>query len=1081
MRLDSLANTTEDTIWAKDNYHNLRMYQQFLVRRSSNYYVVDVMIKHHTSTYQIKMELDYDYNLNNIDYDPSINHRYITKYVSACILLIKRLNITRYPFNLIETFKSFPLSLLEKLLKEDETMIDIDNFDAYVNSYQIQHNLALGNSLLRMVEDDSSNEITTIINGEEYKLFFIFENNPFASFSYQATIRIGDENLYIVKNLKKMISSFKNESFYRYGTKLGFKHHPKVLDEFSQKSLQFITSIIDDVQADYTNSRFLVLDDKIDEFFDLFYGPTQKQGKEYLNIKLAVEPLKFNFDYEKQEDNYLIKPFVIADYFYSQNYYYHFDGETLTRYQIDNLALFKQLDSELSTNKIMMDEADYLSFVDSLKVLFKDNIVFDNQLGELPCYDINIYADVLKDDLVLKLLVNALDVKQRDVLEPDFIEPLTNKAKNIIRALKEYQLLNYEKSSAKLVFPLESDKTINLIRNVLPKLQEYCSIYISDSLKTFNPMHSISLDVGVKVKNDLLEIDLSSINLDMSEIEEILKSYQKQKKYYQLKSGEIISLENDSLAKLDSIYHELDRQALDHEDNTYSMPLYNVFKMEQTLTNYPVLNYERDLSLNALLADFETTSIDKMKIKEKYDFVLKDYQKYGVKWLMLLEKYGFSGILADDMGLGKTIQTIAFLESGHQKNDLNIIICPASLMLNWQDELNKFSSSLNSLCVHGSYQEREKLISTISRYDVIITTYDYLKNDLNLYQGYQFNHIVIDEAQYIKNHTTKAAQTVKLLQGKMRIALTGTPIENSLAELWSIFDFLMPTYLDNYHYFKVNYEVPIVKYSDEEKQGELKRLVEPFILRRRKQDVLKELPDKIEQDILINFSKEEEKLYLAKLAQVNLDLQALLHKSDKNKMVILKMLTELRQICCEPRVLYENINEPSSKMKGCLEIIESLKEHKKPVLVFSFFTSVLSLLEEELLKKNLSYLKLTGSNNKEERKALVDEFQKGDIDVFLISLKAGGTGLNLTQAKAVIHFDPWWNLAAQNQATDRTHRIGQTNEVQVFNLIVKNSIEEKIIKLQAKKKDLVDVFIENSSGSIASMTTKDIIDLLKRE
>ncbi|MEG0453002.1 MAG: DEAD/DEAH box helicase [Coprobacillus sp.] len=438
-----------------------------------------------------------------------------------------------------------------------------------------------------------------------------------------------------------------------------------------------------------------------------------------------------------------------------------------------------------------------------------------------------------------------------------------------------------------------------------------------------------------------------------------------------------------------------------------------------------------------------------------------------------MQHYGFGGILADDMGLGKTLQMIAYLES-MKSQGVHMVITPASLLLNWQDEIEKFSSCMKVICIYGQKQERDVLIENINDYDVVITSYDYIRRDIELYETKEFHTIVLDEAQYIKNPKTRNALSVKRLKAKQRFALTGTPIENSLAELWSIFDFLMPYYLYHYSYFLDKFERPIVKEQDENKQVMLKQMIEPFVLRRNKKDVLKELPDKIEQTLYLRFDEEEEKRYLASLVQVNKSLQEKLNINQLGRIDVLAMLTRLRQLCQDSRLLYDDVETPSSKLVGCMELIHNLKDNHKKILLFSSFTSVLELIQEQCIKEHVSYCRLDGSTPKTKRKQLVDQFQKDDTTLFLISLKAGGSGLNLTAAQAVIHFDPWWNMSAKNQATDRAHRIGQTESVQVFSLIMKNTIEEKIMNLQKQKKNLADSFVEGNEGTISSMNMEDM-------
>ena len=410
---------------------------------------------------------------------------------------------------------------------------------------------------------------------------------------------------------------------------------------------------------------------------------------------------------------------------------------------------------------------------------------------------------------------------------------------------------------------------------------------------------------------------------------------------------------------------------------------------------------------------------------------------------------------------------------------IHMVVAPASLILNWQDEFEKFSKDLKVLCVYGNKEEREKMLEKKDDYDVLITSYDYLRRDIDLYEQDTFHTVVIDEAQNIKNPKTRNAICVKRLKAKQRFALTGTPIENSLAELWSIFDFLMPYYLYHYAYFLEQFERPIVKEHDEQKQERLKQMITPFVLRRNKKDVLTELPEKIEQTMYMRFNEEEEKLYLANLVQVNKSLQQKLEVKQLGRIDILAMLTRLRQLCQDPRLLYSDLIEPSSKLKGCMELIHSLESNHKKILLFSSFTSLLHLLAEQCQKEHISYYLLDGSTPKEKRKQMVDQFQKDDTTLFLISLKAGGSGLNLTSAQAVIHFDPWWNMSAKNQATDRAHRIGQQDTVQVFSLIMKNTIEEKIMELQMQKKNLADTFVEGNEGSITTMSLEDMKSLFE--
>ena len=386
------------------------------------------------------------------------------------------------------------------------------------------------------------------------------------------------------------------------------------------------------------------------------------------------------------------------------------------------------------------------------------------------------------------------------------------------------------------------------------------------------------------------------------------------------------------------------------------------------------------------------------------------------------------------------------------------------------------------MVVSGNAMTRKEQIKQIPNVDVTITSYDLLKRDIDLYKecNYEFQYVIADEAQYMKNSNTQNAKAIKTLNAKTRFALTGTPIENSLSELWSIFDFLMPGYLFSYKKFKENYELSIVRDEDSLMMNQLRMLIEPFILRRTKKEVLTELPDKTITILNNEMEEEQEKIYLSYLAQAREELQEQIKTQgfEKSSIQILALLTRLRQICCHPSLFLSNYKGESSKLKQCTSLVKDAIESGHKILLFSTYTAMFEIIEKELKKENISYFKLTGQTKVNERIGLVDEFnQNPDIKVFLISLKAGGTGLNLTGADVVIHYDPWWNLSAENQATDRAYRIGQKNNVQVYKLITKNSIEEKIYELQEKKAKLIDNVLDTKTSFISQLSKEDIMKL----
>ena len=466
------------------------------------------------------------------------------------------------------------------------------------------------------------------------------------------------------------------------------------------------------------------------------------------------------------------------------------------------------------------------------------------------------------------------------------------------------------------------------------------------------------------------------------------------------------------------------------------------------------------LRLSKQLKNFE--GIKEVTPPKGLTITLRDYQRFGLNWLMFLRDFRFGGILADDMGLGKTIQTLSLLLRLKEARKLKkpvLIIVPTSLLGNWKAEIEKFTPNLSYISIYGN--ERGALFREMEKYNIVFTTYNLIVRDYEIYKNKEFGYLILDEAQKIKNPNSKATQIIKMLKSDYKLALSGTPIENHLGELWSIFSFAMPGFLGGLKTFKKVFQNPIEKDRDFDKQQLLNKKIHPFILRRTKEKVLDELPEKMEIIKYAEFSEKEMKLYESIRVIMDQKVRDAITQNGlaKSQILVLDALLKLRQVCCHPSLL--KIEEASklktsSKLEMFLELIDELLEENRTILVFSQFTTMIKIIEEEFEKRNISYSTLTGSTK--NRDAVIDEFKSGKSKVFLISLKAGGVGLNLTEADTVIHYDPWWNKAAQNQATDRAYRIGQDKNVFVYKLVVRNSIEEKIISLQNKKAQLAEIY-----------------------
>ncbi|MCR5087915.1 MAG: DEAD/DEAH box helicase [Oscillospiraceae bacterium] len=613
--------------------------------------------------------------------------------------------------------------------------------------------------------------------------------------------------------------------------------------------------------------------------------------------------------------------------------------------------------------------------------------------------------------------------------------------------------------------------------DVLYGLGEVLSTSRFDSLRV---RKGIRIQLGVSVDSDIMDLRIQSDDVTLAELAEILKSYRLKKKYHRLKNGDFLRLDQ-GIGELAALTDTLRLSEKDLLSGEISVPAYRALYLESMLEKTEEIYAQRDRRFRSLIKNFNTVKDSDFEVPEELGGVLRGYQVYGYKWLRTLAACGFGGILADEMGLGKTLQVIAVLLAEKLEGSIgtSLVVCPASLVYNWAEEFHRFAPELTVCPVEGSQTERKEIIEHCARWDVIISSYDHLKRDVPYYEGKRFLYEVLDEAQFIKNQATASAKAVKVIGAGHRIALTGTPIENRLSELWSIFDYLMPGFLYRYESFRQEMEKPITKDGDEAASARLRTMVGPFILRRLKTEVLKDLPEKTEEPHVVRFGEEQQKLYDAQVAHMK---QMLREESDesfrKSKIQVLAELTKIRQICCDPSLLYENYQGGSAKLEACLDLLQSAIGGEHRVLLFSQFTSMLEILKKRLSQEGIRYYEITGATPKKERLRLVTDFNSGEVPVFLISLRAGGTGLNLTGADIVIHYDPWWNAAAQNQATDRAHRIGQQKPVTVYKLLAKDSVEEKIAALQEKKLNLADEIIGGEQVSFSSLSREELLALV---
>lgn len=603
----------------------------------------------------------------------------------------------------------------------------------------------------------------------------------------------------------------------------------------------------------------------------------------------------------------------------------------------------------------------------------------------------------------------------------------------------------------------------------LTPLMNCCTIMLSPELSNRRRLGSKAITIRVSYNNDWLNMSAESNELSDEEISKVLEAYRLKKKYARL-NGKVILLDDKQLEEAAQLAEIGDIDVSDEGD--YSIPLYKVFGLPEKPETF---NIDVAPQIESIVGEIRDFKDSKFEPKPQFASVMRPYQLDGFKWLKVLSAHNLGGILADDMGLGKTLEMIAFISS-YDDNKPILVVCPKSLIFNWFDEIKKWDPAQPAVVIAGDKSSRTQTVARMApaKKVVYMISYDSLRQDVDMLAKVNFGLVVLDEAQYAKNTKAQKTKAIKRLNADQRFALTGTPIENSVWDMWSIFDFLMPGYLLSETRFASEYS-GVQDLTDQYATRRLQSKVKPFVLRRTKEEVLKDLPPLTEETVTIEMKDKQREYYDSYLVRAR--KQAL--EDPKAKMEILRDLTRLRQICVDPGLFLENYTDGGEKMEYALELCKKAIENGHKVLIFSAFRTALDRLNKMFFQDHVDTYVINGDTPAQDRLKIAKAFNNpGGVRVCLISLKAGGTGLNLVGADIVIHLDPWWNVAAENQASDRAHRIGQNRPVTVYKLICRNSVEEKVITLQEMKKDLTDAFIADSDKAISRLTDEDIKFLL---
>lgn len=919
--------------------------------------------------------------------------------------------------------------------------------------------------------------VNLIINVTERKSNYYYYYN---SIECTVKILIGDEKLYTLGNhasaFKSVYESGEGEVYF--GKSFTYNPQKYYLSSDAETILKAYYNTFDDGGYNYINTsslkkflnklkniKFVINNYEVDGISEYFPIDT--------NLIKKNETYELDFDLENIE-NLIEKDY---EYIFYKGKLYHLNAkeqeliEDLKQNELDKLIISK--------DKLDLFNKGLLKVV--RKKLKIDSSVVDIVLPSI--IKAKLYFDIRNEYIISNIVFNY------DDKEIDYF----NKSNEILRDINfETSVLN---DVGKYGFILEKDKLVlrdieqevEFLENGLEQLATKYEIFTTEKFKNIKikKKTSVSSMFGIGQDN-ILNYNFNLGDINSSELVSIFDSIKDKKKYYRLKNGDIINLEDESLQELNNLTEELELTDEEIINGKGSILKYRAIYLDSLKkTKYSIIS--TDNLFDNFIKNFYEYKDSNLSLEDTS--ILRDYQLTGVKWLYNLAKTGFGGILADEMGLGKTIQVIYYIKQMLKDNPTSkfLIVVPTSLAYNWEHEFDSFASQIKKAICIGSKEKRKHILKDLNKINVIITTYGLLREDEEIYENLNFNTMIIDEAQNIKNNHAGITKVVKSIKAETKFALTGTPLENSILELWSIFDFIMPGYLANLTKFQSKYKI---KDFDEDSEILIKGLskqINPFILRRKKSDVVKELPEKLINDIYIDLKDEQKKLYVAELNRVKEEMDKIIKEEGMNKarFLILQLLTKLRQICIDPSIVYDNYSDGSNKIEQLENIVSEYTKNNHKVLIFSSFKTALNIVKEKLNNAKIKTYMIDGSVPAKTRIEMVDNFNENDdIKVFLIMLKSGGTGLNLASADVVIHLDLWWNPQAENQATDRAHRIGQTNTVEVIHLITKGTIEEKILELQNKKRILSDKLIDGEirdKNVISELTKEDIEKLLSYE
>ena len=948
----------------------------------------------------------------------------------------------------------------------------IDEFQAMENNGEILENISEKiNKIYNLhlesenIDDEEKQEMRLEVEIDEgsysdYKYGYDYnqENNvP----DYILRIKTGFKKIYYVKDILKFIEAVIKEREYEITSKITYSPKNCFFNETNQKIINAIYEYSKEIQS-VINSG--IKDKKGLKVYEMLLNKLLTAMEKGKNLVLLGETKQIMNSYEPlfvMENNRITMRNI--EKISENSPFYTFANDTTKVFKMDKneerfFEKFDFLDTELFNQ---------LSDEDNRKLC-----------AVLSYENINV-AEYIEEDGNIDIFVSETD--EKEVVKVNLSNTVCAAEKNgkyfiprknakILEELKKL-VEDYSITNVELI-----EGTYNVNYEGLGKISEYIDKKYADKVKIhlenkIKNARNIDVHIGIKkVENNFLNVSFDIEGIKAEDVEIVMEAIKNEQKYITLSSGELVKIANKSIEELVGIVDSISNLKVG-ENKISKIKALQLAQISKNIQE-DLVKIDEFKDLFHKIKNREEIEPNNIKVN------LFPYQKLGFNWLKNMYDIGFGGILADDMGLGKTLQTISLLNEIYQENRnfTALIIVPSSLLYNWKEEIIKFTG-ITPVLVEGTAAQRRKIISKGSK-GFLITTYQALRNDIEEYKNREFDVVVLDEAQNIKTTTSQIKKAVMKINSKVNFALTGTPVENNILELWSIFDFVIPGYLDNLTKFKKTYKEAIVN-PNSSKINNLREIIAPFLLRRTKKEVLTELPDKIESNMVVTLSTEQKQLYMSYIKQAKSEMKKF-NENDNNRMKILAILTKLRQICNSPTLFKEDYKGEVAKLEVLRDILPDITENGHRLLIFSQFVGTLKEIEKELADMGIEYFYIDGNVKSKERVDICNKFNAGERQVVLISLKAGGTGLNLVGADVVIHYDPWWNIAVENQASDRAYRIGQKKSVQVIKLVTEGTIEEKIIKIQESKRQLSENLLENKDGEkvLFEMSDKELMELL---